>query len=273
MSKDLVREIRQREERLLPGGRRWEQVQGRLHALREILELVNFLQMAENEDLEAIGIVPDDEEWIPEQAANLFDTLVSFSESTKREIIRYFPIAIVACVEGYYKLAIADLIDYGAKNRSVPYFSNVGKLKVSFNIEMALQLHEHSISLGTYVSHQVKFNKFDELCSKMTLLIDRDFKELIREGRKQNIVQLRLPIFTEGEWAELDREEESKFFRDLKKIFYLRHIYAHELAPTVSLERIEEIKTCFLSSLDFLYASERVFGSILPPSTTPDVLS
>ena len=43
-------------------------------------------------------------------------------DRNKRELSRYFPVALIACVEGYFRIAIKELIDAGE-----PYLSNAEK--------------------------------------------------------------------------------------------------------------------------------------------------
>ncbi len=49
------------------------------------------------------------------------------------ELARYFPVALVACIEGYFRMVVGDLIDSGE-----PYLTNAEKagsnLKLDFGV-------------------------------------------------------------------------------------------------------------------------------------------
>jgi hypothetical protein len=53
------------------------------------------------------------------------------------EVVRYFPVALVACIEGYFRMMVRDLVDAGD-----PYLANSEKaastLKPDFSILRAL---------------------------------------------------------------------------------------------------------------------------------------
>ena len=75
--------------------------------------------------------------------------------TTNEELIRYFPIALVACIESYFRTTIKELIDSGD-----PYVNNAGKLaeKLKFDYDIVKAFQGKKISLGEFVSHMVSIN-------------------------------------------------------------------------------------------------------------------
>ena len=70
-------------------------------------------------------------------------------DKAQSELTRYFPVALIACVEGYFRMAIRDLIDAGE-----PYLSNAEKpassLKLDFSVLRAV--HGKAITVGELVA-------------------------------------------------------------------------------------------------------------------------
>src|SRR5512135_2320310 len=52
------------------------------------------------------------------------------------ELSRYFPVALVACIEGYFRMAIANLIDEGS-----PFIKRVPKLRdINISVDAAVAM-------------------------------------------------------------------------------------------------------------------------------------
>lgn len=91
------------------------------------------------------------------------------------ELSRYFPIALVSCIEGYFRLVFADLINHGA-----PYKDNAAKFEIKFTIDTAVSLERHSVTLGEFVAHLLPLNNLDDIESNMTTLIGESFLKLFK---------------------------------------------------------------------------------------------
>ena len=74
-------------------------------------------------------------------------------DKSQGELTRYFPVALIACVEGYFRMAIKDLVDVGD-----PYLSNAERpasaLKLDFSILRAV--HGKAITVGELVAHGIR---------------------------------------------------------------------------------------------------------------------
>jgi len=173
-----------------------------------------------------------------------------------KELLRYFPIAIVACMETYFRLAIKKLIDSGE-----PYLTNsqtiMPKANIGFDILKAL--HGQSITIGDVISHSISINNLTHLASHMSRLLGVEFlKELSLIHSRwavEVLKQPKQPILLEAD----------NTFRYVAKTFELRHIFCHETASNHEFEA-DEIEKCFDNSVLFLKAAEELVSETLHPN-------
>ncbi len=174
-----------------------------------------------------------------------------------KELLRYFPIAVVACMETYFRLAIKNLIDSGE-----PYLTNSQAImpKANIGFEVLKALHGHSITIGDIISHSVKISSLTHLASHMSKLMGVEFlKEvsLIHDRWAVEVLkQPNQPILLEAD----------NTFRYVARTFELRHIFCHETASNHEFEE-EEIEKCFDNSILFLKAAEELVSETLYPNS------
>jgi hypothetical protein len=89
-------------------------------------------------------------------------------DKSEKEVIRYFPVALIACVEGYFRMAIKDLIDAGE-----PFLSNAEKpassLKLDFSVLRAV--HGKAITVGELVAHAVPLSRLEHIESALSSVV------------------------------------------------------------------------------------------------------
>src|SRR5438477_12653130 len=160
--------------------------------------------------------------------------------SCQAELLRYFPVAIIAASEGYFRLVYRDLIDFGD-----PYLRNASQFKdLSLGHEAIYAIHERRSSVGEIIAHQLSHNSLGDITRNMEALTGNDFKsaleeELAREANRE------LHRILEPSWV----------FQFVVRTFDLRHIFCHELATSYPA-RIQEIDSCFRATFAFLYCTE-----------------
>lgn len=176
-------------------------------------------------------------------------------DKSQSELTRYFPVALIACVEGYFRMAIKDLVDSGD-----PYLSNAGKpassLKIDFSILRAV--HGKAITVGELVAHGIPLSRLDYIDVALTNLIGKGFLEALRT--------------TTDRWAhEVKGEEASpilmnpdRVFSDVARTFELRHIICHEIASAYEIEA-DEVARCFQSCVAFLRTADEFISETLHP--------
>lgn len=90
------------------------------------------------------------------------------------ESLRYFPVALVGCIEGYVRLRVRDLIDFGE-----PYFSNSAELakniKLDFSHLKAVQ--GNIVTVGELISHSIQLSRLDQVMSVFERLVGAEFRD------------------------------------------------------------------------------------------------
>lgn len=205
--RDYIKEIQGIRSRRLKRGSRWEQFDRRFYP---VLDLIFELKNMRNQDAE-------------------------------REVLRYIFIALVACLEGYYRLVIKDLVDKNDNCRE--NIQKIGDLK--FNVNTVLAIHKKSVSIGEFVGHLVPLSSFELLNKNLSTITGVDYINDI------------LNIEIEDPKGVL-RRIPSDMAKYLKETFDLRNIYCHELAP--KKEPIEEFRRsamrCTIAVYEITFANE-----------------
>lgn len=187
----------------------------------------------------------------------LFALEQAFKAHDKRqsELTRYFPVALIACVEGYFRMAIKDLIDAGE-----PYLTNAEKpassLKLDFSVLRAV--HGKTITVGELVAHGLALSRLEHIESALTSLLGGSFLQSLRT--------------TTDRWAHEVRGKPSapilsnpdEVFAGIARTFELRHIICHEIASAYEIES-DEVARCLESSVTFLRAADEFISETLHP--------
>jgi len=106
-----------------------------------------------------------------EKAAAWFEKNAEKDSICNTELIRYFPIALVSSIEGYFRFSIARLIDKGT-----PFIERVPELRgVNVNLDAVVAIQSRKISFGEYISHFVSLSNLDEINHAMSTLLNIDF--------------------------------------------------------------------------------------------------
>jgi len=234
-NRDYTAEILSKKSRLYPRSQRWENVAVHLRLLEEATKLLMFLRRRK-EEIEAI-LDNDDR----------FSTLDI--ESARAELEQYIPIRLIACIEGYFRLVYADLIDFGD-----PYRGNASKFdRVKFSIETAFSLQANSISIGEFIAHLLPLSSLEDINSTMSRLIGDDFLKLFKEKRDD------LPV----QQALLEFDAFAELIGSVKEIFEVRHIYCHEIALVDTPKFISSGESRIRRVVEFLWISEKLVSELL----------
>lgn len=176
-------------------------------------------------------------------------------DKSESELIRYFPVALIACVEGYSRMAIKDLIDTGE-----PYLSNAEKpassLKLDFSVLRAV--HGKAITVGELVAHAVSLSRLEHIEGVLSSLIGTGFLQALRTTTDRWAHEIR----GKPETPILAKPDE--VFADLARTFELRHIICHEIASAYEIET-EEVARCFESCVAFLRAADEFISETIHP--------
>jgi hypothetical protein len=164
---------------------------------------------------------------------------------TRMELLRYVPIGIVACWEGYVRLLIRDLVNLGQ-----PYRENAARLDVGkFDVDAVLAIGGKRISTGELISHQLRINNLDDINKHLSTVMGFYFlEELMRTHAPDND----MPLFYIAD----------KLFRDINGAFEMRHIFCHELAVTHQ-PTLPMVRSMGMSSMVFTYHTEILVQQML----------
>lgn len=171
------------------------------------------------------------------------------------ELIRYFPVAIVACAEGYFRLAIKDLVDAGE-----PFLGNAEKISGQLKIDFALlrAIHGRQLTVGELVAHAVSLSRLEHVDGTLSAILGEGFL-----GRLRTTVD-RWETEVRGKPSAPILSNPDAIYRDVARTFELRHIICHEIASAHQIDR-EEVERCFLSFVLFLRASDEAISEVLHP--------
>lgn len=145
------------------------------------------------------------------------------------EFTRYFPVALVACIEGYFRMAVADLIDKGS-----PFIDRVIKLRdVNVSLEVAVAIQTSKISLGEYISHFLSISCLEDICRALSALLDMDFRE--------RLLSSHFHLFEDEPPFQLE-EARGDFVGAVRDLFHTRHMLCHEFVPDLSVDNGEMMR-------------------------------
>ncbi|GGX62467.1 hypothetical protein GCM10007392_32960 [Saccharospirillum salsuginis] len=176
--------------------------------------------------------------------------------STDAELAKYFPVALIACLEGYFRMAIKDLVDAGE-----PYLSNAEKPASSVKLDFSLlrAVHGKSVTVGEIVSHGVPISRLEHIESVFSSLLGTGFLSNLR------VVSDRWAHEVKGQPAEPILKDPDRVFGDVARTFELRHIICHEIASAYEIN-LAEIESCFESCVAFLRAADELISETLYPN-------
>lgn len=149
-----------------------------------------------------------------------------FRTTVPHELYRYVPVALVAVVQDYFRLVIAELIDTGAE----PYRENARRLKkVDFSIDHALAIGGGTVTVGTFIAHNLSMSRIEDIYGAMTTIRGRKFFQELRD--KFEPVQI-----GSGSDAYLfDGPRAESHYPTMEKMFAARHVICHEFATNADV--------------------------------------
>ena len=166
------------------------------------------------------------------------------------EFYKYLPIASVACIESFLRSSVCLLI-----NEKNSYFDNLpvllDRLNQKINFEIVANIHKKKFSIGELVSHILPCSNIYDLNRSLSDILGQDFLQLIQNHRL---------VFNNSD-TELEFSEDFKNIKtSVVRSFELRHLFCHESASIIKIDRsemINDLKNCkrFLTyAADYIYS-------------------
>lgn len=173
------------------------------------------------------------------------------------ELVRYFPVALIACVEGYFRIAIKDIVDSGE-----PYFSNAEKPASATKLDFSMlrAIHGKIITVGELVAHGVQLSRFEHISSALTTILGVDFIKGLETTTDRWAHEVM------GKPAAPMLDDPARVFADVSRTFELRHIICHEIPSAYDI-KAEEVARCFESCVTFLKVSDEFISQTIHPGS------
>lgn len=166
------------------------------------------------------------------------------NKDVNSELLKYIPIATVACFESFFRSVIKELIDSGKPyNENAIQFNQSKNVKFDFDIILAIQ--SKKITIGEFISHILPCNNYEDINSNLSTLIGTDFTDSIKKFKRKSIFD------DVNENSKTFRDNFNEIISDIKRTFELRHIFCHEFSNNLKVE-MNEILKCFQNSRVFL---------------------
>jgi FtsZ-binding cell division protein ZapB len=131
------------------------------------------------------------------------------------ELLKYIPVGLVATLEAFFRGVISQFIDFGS-----PYAERATKFAKSENIrsdiDYLIALPQKRVSVGEFISHQIKINNLGNIVKYMTGLIEQDFWNSLKG-------------VIDSESKELILKNPDDAYQNIMTMFEMRHIIAHEM--------------------------------------------
>jgi uncharacterized protein YecT (DUF1311 family) len=168
---------------------------------------------------------------------------------------RYYPVALVACMEAFFRSLIAELIDHGT-----PYADRSQELVRSLKFDYAAirGIQGKRVSLGELIAFSLPFSAMAHIEGPMSTLLEQPFfSRLVTVGDHWEATVNRKPVAPII--LNLDAVK-----RTTVRLFEVRHIVAHEV-PSGEVFRRDEVSAFFSNTLLLLQASNWLMYELLTP--------
>lgn len=180
---------------------------------------------------------------------NAFKNGINSNLEFNTELIKYIPIATVACFEAFFRSVYKELIDFGQPfNNNAIKFNQSKNVKFDFDIINAIQ--SKTVTVGEFISHILPCNNYDDINTNLSTITDKDFTDSIKSFKKDSSESF---------------ENHDQIISDIKRIFELRHIFCHEFATNFKVDN-DEIIRCFMNAKKFLHHTNNFIWDLLYPN-------
>jgi hypothetical protein len=185
-----------------------------------------------------------------------FDLVKAQSNSSDLvELVKYVPVGLIATLESFFTGVIRQLIDF-----SPTYLERISRLKdyIKFDAEYMIAIPQKRVSVGEFVSHQLKINNLNNILAHMNALLENDPPKNTNDDASDDYREKgfwkTLKGVTSRETGELILKNPDKSFQDIEEMFKLRHKIAHEIDFYIP-RKLDDIEEGLKSILDFINAT------------------
>lgn len=189
---------------------------------------------------------------------NALTEFVEFSGDFNSELLKYIPISTVACFESFFRSTVKEIVDFGKPfSDKIGDFNQSKNIKLDFDVVAAIQTK--TLTVGEFIAHILPYNNYNDINSNISILIGADFSVELKNYRP--ISEL---VIEDIEVAYFQNNF-SEILESIKRIFELRHIFCHEFATNLKIDKeqiIDDFNNCRL----YLEHTNRFVWHILYPN-------
>ena len=187
-----------------------------------------------------------------------FQENLDYNGDYNKELLKYIPIATVACFEAFFRSVYKELIDFGKPFRdNVVKFNQSQNVRFDFDIVNAIQTK--TVTLGEFISHMLPCNNFEDINKNISLLCSIDFADQIKKFKRESIFE----HVNQNSKKFIDNG--GQIISDIKRIFELRHIFCHEFATNIPIDK-DEILRYFNNAKIFLNQTSDFIWDLIYPN-------
>ncbi len=187
-----------------------------------------------------------------------FNENLNYNGDFDKELVKYIPIVTVACFEAFFRSVYKELIDFGK-----PFSENAIKFNqsknVKFDFEIINALQTKTVTIGEFISHILPCNNFVDINTNLSTITNIDFVDQVKKFHPESIFD------HVNETSKLFIENSEQIISDIKRTFELRHIFCHEFATNLNVDK-EEILRCFNNSKIFLNQTNAFIWDLIYPN-------
>ena len=166
----------------------------------------------------------------------------TFEKCDEDCLFPYVPMRLVALMEGNFQELYSNIIDADSKYRNS--FAMLIK-DVQFDMSIINSFEKNTITFGEYASMLLPCNNLDDILKNISTLLETDSLK--------------------------DEFNNTSILKDVKEIFYYRHIFSHEIASTIRLKKDKILKMIDSASVFMKRTGSFVTRILCPyePELTP----
>lgn len=189
---------------------------------------------------------------------NAFNESLNYNGDFDKELLKYIPIATVACFEAFFRSVYKELVDFGK-----PFSDNAIKFNqsknVKFDFEIINAIQTKTVTVGEFISHILPCNNFDDINTNISTIASIDFANHIKTFQRKSIFD------HINDNSKYFIENNDQIISDIKRTFELRHIFCHEFATNLRIDK-DEILRCFNNSKIFLNQTNDLIWDLIYPN-------
>ncbi|WP_300599137.1 lysozyme inhibitor LprI family protein [Niabella sp.] len=193
-----------------------------------------------------------------EQLETIVTQYLTNNQNANVELVKYVPIATVACFESFFRSVIKELIDSGKPyNENAIQFNQSKNIKFDFDIILAIQ--SKRVTIGEFISHILPCNNLNDINSNLSTLTNGDFLDSLKKYKRKSLFE------DVNKISKAFRDNSSQIISDIKRTFELRHIFCHEFSANVKVD-ISEVLRCLRNCRIFLKHVDDFIWNLLHPN-------